>query len=713
MAPTCPLSTRALGSAALTVAFLIFARPTFAAPNPLPTVRASGIGIATVAYGPQVPQTATLVALSQAVVVSDSASTASLHAANPTLCLLSYLCQNLCYYYPYYAEAQRTETAFLHAADPAYLGASLSPGAALLSWLPDARVRMGYSTVTGYQVWRQTGTGGTFQLLATTAPTVTQYSDTGLSTGTTYGYAIMAVDATWGARAYSDTTQVVGSSTTPAGIVCTGVTVTQPDSISASTKIMVSASTSITALDLWFDVNRNRAFDPSERQSMSKNGVDPLGRQQWIGTFTTSEPKQLWGIAGHEWYVTTAAGGGPSARCPADSFHSSNPNNRIRGWDWGPWLMNLSDTTWTRILVNAGKAVIKTGPDGLFFDTAVTSPMMLSPDASMSPRVIAAYPADMRALLGAIKTAISPASLMFNGLNTASLPYTEVTDGGMTEGFVAQTWKPGLATSGTWWGYMMDAELTAQATRNSTIFNVGLGYDAPVSVRMYALASHLLVANTRTFYYYYANISFTYYPEMDITIGSPLQSFARVADAKRPSGLYGRSYTGGMVLVNSSDTQTITETLPAPMAWVTPNGGVIPMLGGTGSLSASWVTSVSLPPLSGAVLLNAWGGAMGLESSPALDGTGGFVVGPTPARSALTLHAAVPRAGRVRAMLFAVDGRSVTPVVDELIGPGAWTHTLDLRRQALPAGVYLMRLESTAGIATRRVVLLGSGVSSR
>ena len=130
MVPTNILSRHLHLVPAIALVLLVVAAPAMATLNPFPLARPNGIGVTMVAYGPQVPQTSTLVALSQVIVVSDSESIAALHAANPSLCALSYLNPNLTYYYPYYAEAQRTETAFLHASDPAYLSASSSSGSA-------------------------------------------------------------------------------------------------------------------------------------------------------------------------------------------------------------------------------------------------------------------------------------------------------------------------------------------------------------------------------------------------------------------------------------------------------------------------------------------------------------------------------------------------------------------------------------------------------
>src|SRR5262249_54869214 len=56
--------------------------------------------------------------------------------------------------------------------------------------------------VTGYQVWRATAAGGPFALIATV--TSTSYTNTGLTSGTTYYYEIVATDAAGNASASSN-----------------------------------------------------------------------------------------------------------------------------------------------------------------------------------------------------------------------------------------------------------------------------------------------------------------------------------------------------------------------------------------------------------------------------------------------------------------------------------------------------------------------------
>jgi fibronectin type 3 domain-containing protein len=57
--------------------------------------------------------------------------------------------------------------------------------------------------VTGYQIWRATSSGGPFSQIATSA--TTSYTNTGLTSGTTYWYYVQAYDAAGNVSAASNT----------------------------------------------------------------------------------------------------------------------------------------------------------------------------------------------------------------------------------------------------------------------------------------------------------------------------------------------------------------------------------------------------------------------------------------------------------------------------------------------------------------------------
>lgn len=69
----------------------------------------------------------------------------------------------------------------------------------------------------------------------------------------------------------------------------------------------------------------------------------------------------------------------------------------------------------------------------------------------------------------------------------------------------------------------------------------------------------------------------------------------------------------------------------------------------------------------------------------------------------------LPRAGRARLSIFALDGRRVTVLHDGHLAAGGHAFPwrgVDDRGRAVPSGTYLLRLEHAAGSATRRAVLL-------
>lgn len=82
---------------------------------------------------------------------------------------------------------------------------------------------------------------------------------------------------------------------------------------------------------------------------------------------------------------------------------------------------------------------------------------------------------------------------------------------------------------------------------------------------------------------------------------------------------------------------------------------------------------------------------------------------PNPSRGSCTLAFELPRECRARVEVFAIDGRRVAVPLDRVAGAGrlsvAWQGRTDDGR-ALPAGVYLVRVQAGADRAVRRIVLL-------
>lgn len=125
------------------------------------------------------------------------------------------------------------------------------------------------------------------------------------------------------------------------------------------------------------------------------------------------------------------------------------------------------------------------------------------------------------------------------------------------------------------------------------------------ATRMLVLATYLIAKANYT-YMNYDGAGCRWYPEYEVPVGTPAESFEHPDDA-RVGDVYVRRYSNGMALVNPNPTQA-TFTLSKTLHNVTAHGGgAMPDTGvppdawrlSTNELSGKFI----LPPRSGAVLL--------------------------------------------------------------------------------------------------------------
>jgi len=126
--------------------------------------------------------------------------------------------------------------------------------------------------------------------------------------------------------------------------------------------------------------------------------------------------------------------------------------------------------------------------------------------------------------------------------------------------------------------------------------------------RLFLLGSYLLVKGDHT----YLNLEFSakpeWFPEYEIPIGTPVGGAPRSISSLWRSGwgVYARSYTNGLVLVNPSD-QSQEIVFPKAYYQAFPyGGGIVPADGDTSDDWVVWyvpVTRITLLPNQGAVLL--------------------------------------------------------------------------------------------------------------
>ncbi len=220
------------------------------------------------------------------------------------------------------------------------------------------------------------------------------------------------------------------------------------------------------------------------------------------------------------------------------------------------------------------------------------------------------------------------------GIQSIGTPPTPtlLSDGFAMEGFAtsnafspAPPADPWVAVDGTWvnmelalWNNSQNpkARIVATATYGAAT-QVYADFDA-LGLRLYALASYLLAysgaAQPRSYFYYQPPIvckQIYYFPEWKLDYGTPTKD-PYYDTAKN---VYRRKFTNGEVFVNPSSTaSTGTITFQNTVYLVRPAGGNIPgipnNLGGDGghgdgTLTEPPITSLTLPPHSAAIVLNA------------------------------------------------------------------------------------------------------------
>jgi hypothetical protein len=188
---------------------------------------------------------------------------------------------------------------------------------------------------------------------------------------------------------------------------------------------------------------------------------------------------------------------------------------------------------------------------------------------------------------------------------------------------------PWVAADGTWVNMELALWNNAQNTGAQLIAVAAYGGATQthssfnsLALRIYALASYLLAVPASghpkmDFSYQGTNqgptscTTISYYPEWELNYGTPTQN----AYYDSTNKVYRRAFTQGEVFVNpSSTTSTATITFSSPVYRVTPAGANIPGIpnnlggdngNGSGTISEPAITSLTLPPYSAAIVLNA------------------------------------------------------------------------------------------------------------
>jgi hypothetical protein len=179
----------------------------------------------------------------------------------------------------------------------------------------------------------------------------------------------------------------------------------------------------------------------------------------------------------------------------------------------------------------------------------------------------------------------------------------------MIEGFAE--WGPGDPFDVADWQLQMNRILGLTGQGKILIFQPYT--DGAVADRIFLLSNYLLVKGTHSFINLETDMPPEWWPEYEIPIGSYAggvpANVAALYDAT--AGVYRRTYTNGMVLVNPGATAR-TVTLGGTYYLATPvGGGDVPADGDISAWRVDYAptASVTLGPARGAILLNSAGAA--------------------------------------------------------------------------------------------------------
>ncbi|HEY2743386.1 MAG TPA: putative glycoside hydrolase [Polyangia bacterium] len=186
----------------------------------------------------------------------------------------------------------------------------------------------------------------------------------------------------------------------------------------------------------------------------------------------------------------------------------------------------------------------------------------------------------------------------------ANVDYSNI-DGAMLEGF-------GYMEAPSDWVLGMNRAMALTAAGKFIIVQSYPGGSGQqyVDERDFLIGTYLLLKGAHT----YINLGGSgvyWFPEYDLDFGAPKSGLPTDVSAYLANGVYERDFANGVVLVNPS-AASVTVTLPSTMRQAQPTGGGATgdaQLDGSGnytggSVAFANVASVTLPPLTAALLLN-------------------------------------------------------------------------------------------------------------
>ncbi len=289
---------------------------------------------------------------------------------------------------------------------------------------------------------------------------------------------------------------------------------------------------------------------------------------------------------------------------------------RVLNCDWGWYLMNLDNAGWRTYWSGEVLRLLQANADDGIFADSFSVPNYLGYDHynPSLPEIDNAFESQWATRLNNFMTYVQQGDLAAyyfipnagQWVTSRETTNYALADGVMIEGFGG-------------WGYSSYFDLADWQLQMDRILGLvnqdkiilAQQYIDPndVNDRMFLLGSYLLIKGRYTYINFDLDLDPEWFPEYEIPIGSPVGGTpANIAALWNAGwGVYARTYSNGLVLVNPTET-TRTVTLGGTYYRATPNGGgFVPANGDVSAWTVNYapVTSVELAPNRAAILLNA------------------------------------------------------------------------------------------------------------
>ena len=294
-------------------------------------------------------------------------------------------------------------------------------------------------------------------------------------------------------------------------------------------------------------------------------------------------------------------------------FYHYAGSNRVFFCDWGSYLMETDDAGWRGYWWGeVARQLAANDDDGVFMDS-LSVPNYLGRFNPAFPAVDLTFEKQwsdkIQRWLVATKQQFGSRYLVIpnagHWVTTRDVTDYSPADGVMIEGFAK--WNQYTLLEVVDWKLQMNRILNLERQNKIIIAQSYLDGPQDLTARNFYIANYLLVKGARTFVNLELGQEPEWFPEYDIPIGSPTDSLSVNVDGWRDAatGLYRRSYSNGMVVVNPTNatlTMNLGKTYYLAQA---SGGGYLPADGvPTGTINYQATNAVTLTAGTAAILVS-------------------------------------------------------------------------------------------------------------